>query len=56
MCVDATLAIKRTDRSGKITYPINTINVLKARGQSSKESMLINGYALNCTRASDGIV
>jgi T-complex protein 1 subunit alpha len=55
MCVDATMAVKRTDKSGKVTFPINTINVLKARGQSTKESMLVIGYALNCTRASEGI-
>lgn len=55
MCVDAAMAVERTDRSGKVTYPINTINVLKARGQSSKESLLIKGYALNCTRASEGL-
>ncbi|CAK5031617.1 unnamed protein product [Meloidogyne enterolobii] len=55
MCVDAAMAVERTDRSGKVTYPINTINVLKARGQSSKESLLIKGYALNCTRASEAM-
>lgn len=49
------MAVKRTDKTGKDTYPINTINVLKSHGKSSKETMLINGYALNCTRASDGI-
>jgi T-complex protein 1 subunit alpha len=54
LCVDAAMAVKRTDKAGKVTYPINTINVLKSHGKSSKESTLVNGYALNCTRASDG--
>lgn len=55
MCVDAALLIKVTDSSGKISFPIKAINVLKAHGKSTKESRLIHGYALNCTRAADGI-
>lgn len=55
LCVDAAMTVKRTDKAGKVTFPINTINVLKSHGKSSKETMLINGYALNCTRASDAM-
>lgn len=56
MCVDAANLIKITDATGKTLYPIKAINVLKAHGKSSKESRLIHGYALNCTRANDGRV
>lgn len=54
MCVEAALLVKVTDSSGKVSFPIKAINVLKAHGKSTKESRLIHGYALNCTRAADG--
>lgn len=55
MCVEAANLTKVTDQEKKTTYPIKAVNVLKAHGKSIRESMLIRGYALNCTRASEGI-
>ena len=55
MAVDAVSAVRTTNGKGKVKYPIKAINILKAHGQSMKQSELVNGYALNCTRAAQGM-
>eukprot|EP00002_Diphylleia_rotans_P020812 TRINITY_DN403_c0_g1_i10.p2 TRINITY_DN403_c0_g1~~TRINITY_DN403_c0_g1_i10.p2 ORF type:complete len:545 (-),score=158.56 TRINITY_DN403_c0_g1_i10:472-2106(-) len=52
MVVDSILSVKRVNPDGKAKYPVKAINILKAHGKSSKESLLVPGYALNCTMAS----
>ncbi|KAK9846280.1 hypothetical protein WJX81_000900 [Elliptochloris bilobata] len=53
--VDAVQAVKTVTPGGKTVYPVKAINVLKAHGKSARESALLNGYALNLGRASQGM-
>jgi T-complex protein 1 subunit alpha len=50
LVVDSIKAIKLETPTGPI-YPIKSINILKAQGQSSVESQLIKGYALRNMKA-----
>ncbi|KAK9810134.1 hypothetical protein WJX72_005428 [[Myrmecia] bisecta] len=57
MVVDAVQSVKTVSpaEGGKAKYPVKAINVLKAHGKSARESQLLNGYALNMGRASQGM-
>ena len=50
--VDAITSVKTVNDMGDYCYPVSAVNILKQHGKSQKESSLIHGYALNCTKAS----
>ncbi|CAI2725903.1 unnamed protein product [Schistosoma spindalis] len=52
MAVDALMAVEVSGGPKGPVYPIKAVNILKAHGRSMSESILIDGYALNCTVAS----
>jgi len=56
MVVTAVTRVKTINSRGDEKYPIKSINILKAHGKSAKESEYIDGYALNCTVASQAMV
>eukprot|EP01004_Peranema_trichophorum_P002736 NODE_1770_length_1816_cov_116.672770_g1500_i0.p1 GENE.NODE_1770_length_1816_cov_116.672770_g1500_i0~~NODE_1770_length_1816_cov_116.672770_g1500_i0.p1 ORF type:complete len:549 (+),score=122.28 NODE_1770_length_1816_cov_116.672770_g1500_i0:66-1712(+) len=53
--VDAVLSVKSPNENGEFNYPVKAISILKQHGKSSRESALVDGFALNCTRAAQGM-
>lgn len=53
--VAAVEAVKVTKSSGEVRVPIKAINVLKCQGQSIRESLHVDGYALPMGRSAQGM-
>merc|ERR1711881_245122 len=56
MVVDAVMNVKSENPfTGKVKYPIKSVNILKKQGKGVKDSALIDGFGLNCVRASEAM-
>lgn len=55
MLVTAMERVKRVNPRGEAHYSVKAVNVLKAHGKAARESQLVEGYALNCTVASQAM-
>lgn len=55
LAVDAVSRVRHVNQRGKVKFPVKAVSVLKAHGKSIRESELIDGYALNAQRASQGM-
>jgi T-complex protein 1 subunit alpha len=55
LVVNALKRVAKKNDKGKVKYPLGAINILKAPGKSARDSLLVEGFALNCTRASEGM-
>jgi len=55
MVVTAMKQVKMTNAGGLTKYPVKNVHILKTHGLSSKESMLVEGYAIEASRGSQGM-
>ncbi|RKF56807.1 T-complex protein 1 subunit alpha [Golovinomyces cichoracearum] len=55
MVVDAIQAVKLTNNRQETKYPVKAVNILKAHGKGALDSILVSGYAINCTVASQAM-
>jgi len=55
LAVKAVTSVKTVNSEGKARYPITAVHILKCHGKSSLESELVDGFALNNTRASQAM-
>lgn len=47
--------VKKVNKQGQTKCNVKAVHILKTHGMSSKESQLVNGYAIEATRSSQGM-
>ena len=52
LVVNAIQNVKSTNSQGETKYPVKAVHILKTHGKSSRESTLVNGYAIELGRSS----
>jgi len=52
MVVNSLKRVGRKNQRGKMKYAVGSVHILKAMGKSARESIYVEGFALNCTKAS----
>ena len=55
LVVEAMKNVKMTNSQGQTKYPVKSVHILKTHGKSSKETSLVNGYAIEACRSSQGM-
>jgi len=55
MVVKAMHAVKMTNSQGQFKYPVKNVHILKTHGKSVRETMLVDGYAIEASRSSQGM-
>eukprot|EP00697_Spironema_sp_BW2_P007963 gnl/Spiro4/22423_TR11054_c0_g1_i1.p1 gnl/Spiro4/22423_TR11054_c0_g1~~gnl/Spiro4/22423_TR11054_c0_g1_i1.p1 ORF type:complete len:551 (-),score=65.06 gnl/Spiro4/22423_TR11054_c0_g1_i1:65-1717(-) len=56
LAVKAMQSVRTVNSRGEVKYPLKAVSILKCPGQSSETSTLVDGFALNCTRASQAML
>jgi len=52
ICVEAITNVGTVNAKGEEKYSVKSVHILKAHGKSTKDTLFIDGFALNCTVAS----
>jgi T-complex protein 1 subunit alpha len=55
LAVNAMTNVKTINAAGVAKYPVKAVHILKTHGMSSKDSMLVDGYAIEATRSAQGM-
>lgn len=55
MVVTAMERVKQTNALGEVKVPVKAVHILKTHGKSSRETKLVDGYAIEAGRSAQGM-